>query len=76
MPETLLRTDRLAVSLPGPDGPVRSYAMNGNGGNSVQILPDHDAVIVITTTNFNVRQPHMVTLRLVMERILPALQDR
>jgi hypothetical protein len=64
------------MSLPGPDGAVRSYAMNGNGGNSVQILPDHNAVIVITTTNFNVRQPHMVTLRLVMERILPALQDR
>jgi CubicO group peptidase (beta-lactamase class C family) len=64
------------MALPGKDGPIRAQAMNGNGGNSVQILPDHDAVIVITTTNFDVQQPHLLTMKLVVEHIVPALADR
>lgn len=61
------------MQLPGPDGKLLAQAMNGRGGNSVQILPDYDAVIVITTTNFNARQPHLLTLKLVTEQIVPAL---
>ena len=61
------------MEVPGPNGAIRSMAMNGNGGNSVQILPDHDAVIVITTTNFNVQQPHLLTFRLVAQHIVPGL---
>lgn len=63
------------MQLPGPDGNILSQAMNGSGGNTVQILPEHAAVIVITTTNFNVRQPHLLTLRLVTEHIVPALSS-
>jgi len=61
------------MEVPGSDGAIRSMAMNGNGGNSVQILPDHDAVIVITTTNFNAQQPHLLTFRLVAQHIVPGL---
>lgn len=64
------------MALPGKDGPIRAQAMNGNGGNTVQILPDYDAVVVITTTNFDVRQPHLLTMKLVVEHIVPALSGR
>lgn len=61
------------MELPSPNGMIRSMAMNGSGGNSVQILPEFNATIVITTTNFDVRQPHLLTLQLVAEHIVPNL---
>lgn len=61
------------MELPGARGTIRAQAMNGSGGNSVQVLPEHDAVVVITTTSFDVRQPHLLTLKLVADHIVPAL---
>ncbi|MGN6111644.1 MAG: serine hydrolase domain-containing protein [Luteimonas sp.] len=48
-------------------------AMAGTGGNDIFLVPDHDAVVVITTGNFNERQPHQYTFKLLTEQLLPAL---
>jgi hypothetical protein len=45
--------------------------MNGTSGNSVQVFPKQRVVVVVTTTHYNVRQPHLLTARLLMEQVLP-----
>ncbi|MGH8025771.1 MAG: serine hydrolase, partial [Pseudoxanthomonas sp.] len=60
------------MRFPGKDGKVwKSYSMNGTGGNSVQVFPAERLVVVVTTTNYNVRQPHLLTAKLLMEQVLP-----
>ena len=57
---------------PVGDATWRSYAMNGTGGNSVQVFPEQRLVIVVTTTNYNERQPHQITGKL-LNALLPLL---
>ncbi|MFZ0266011.1 serine hydrolase domain-containing protein [Caulobacter sp.] len=52
----------------------KAWAMSGTGGNKVIIVPDLDLVAVITTTNFNVRQPHAISEKLLTEHILTAVE--
>ena len=52
----------------------RSYSMNGSGGNSVQVFPEQRVVVVVTTTNYNERQPHQITAKL-LNQVLPLLAD-
>jgi CubicO group peptidase (beta-lactamase class C family) len=53
--------------------PVKSWGMYGTGGNKVYVLPELDAVIVVTTTNFRVSHAGDLTDRLFTERLVPAL---
>lgn len=53
--------------------PHAAWMMSGTGGNKVVIVPDLDAVVVVTTENFNVRNPHGLSDTLVSEHALAAL---
>ncbi|HEX2831799.1 MAG TPA: serine hydrolase [Thermoanaerobaculia bacterium] len=43
----------------------RSYGMGGNGGNRVVVIPDLELVVVVTTTNFNQRDAHQLSDKLI-----------
>ena len=61
-------------TFPGPDGAGhKAWAMSGTGGNKVVVAPDLSLVVVITTTNFNVRQPHAISEKLLSEHVLAAV---
>ena len=51
-----------------------SYQMAGTGGNKVVVFPEQDLVLVVTTTNYGVRNPHQVTDKLISDFILSALE--
>lgn len=55
---------------------VQTYGMAGAGGNKVFVLPELDAVVVITTTNFGIRDAHPLSEKLLTSLILPALMRR
>ena len=44
--------------------------MTGMGGNRVHVLPESERVVVITTTNFGLREAHDLSDRLLREQIL------
>lgn len=52
---------------------LASIAMSGMGGNKVCLFPEPDAVVVITTTNYDARGTHPLTEKPLTTRILPAL---
>jgi CubicO group peptidase (beta-lactamase class C family) len=54
----------------------RAWMMNGNGGNKVMVLPQLDAVVVITTTNYGNRDAHAMSERLFTDFVLPHLAAR
>lgn len=49
----------------------RSYFMSGFGGNRVHVFPELELVAVITSANFDRRDAHAVSDRLLVEHILP-----
>lgn len=51
---------------------ILAPTMAGAGGNTVWLIRDKRAVVVITTSNFNERQPHLLTLKLLQD-LLPHL---
>jgi CubicO group peptidase (beta-lactamase class C family) len=61
------------MTFPLGDRTLTSYSMNGSGGNTVQVFPAQGVVVVVTTTNFDARQPHAITRKLLLQQILPKL---
>lgn len=55
----------------GKDEPV--WAMSGNGGNYVFVMPSHNLVAVITSTAFNQRNAHPQSQEIFREYVLKAL---
>lgn len=54
--------------------PHAAFAMAGSGGNKVVVVPDLRAVVVVTTTNFGVRNPHGLTDSLIAQHALAAMR--
>ncbi|MGE5616674.1 MAG: serine hydrolase domain-containing protein [Bacillota bacterium] len=50
-----------------------AFFMTGNGGNRVYGFPDLDAAVVVTSTNYNSRDMHQISERVLTEFVLPAL---
>lgn len=57
-----------------PCGRTPAWYMSGNGGNHVVILPELDAVAVVTTVNFNTRGMHDQTARLLEKHVFSRLR--
>ncbi|WP_321472036.1 hypothetical protein [uncultured Paludibaculum sp.] len=51
-----------------------AFLMQGAGGNKVAVFPSLDMVVVITTTDFQVRGSHQLSDRLLTEHILKSVE--
>jgi len=57
-----------------PVGQVGYAAMNGNGGNRVYVVEDHDLTVVLTKTNYNTSTMHQEAQAFFMETIAANLE--
>lgn len=57
----------------GKDKKYDAYYMSGNGGNKMVAIPELNATVVITTTNYNNRNAHNFTNELMNNYIVPVL---
>jgi CubicO group peptidase (beta-lactamase class C family) len=51
-----------------------AWLMNGAGGNKVIGIPDLDLTVVITTTNFHLKDAHAISERLLTDYVIAAIQ--
>ena len=61
-------------SFKAGDKSYAAYLMSGNGGNKVVVFPALDMVVVVTTTNYNQRDAHELTEKLLSEHVLAAVE--
>jgi CubicO group peptidase (beta-lactamase class C family) len=52
-----------------------AFYMNGNGGNKVLGIPELDMAVAITSTNYNTRGMHEQTEKLLVDFVLPSIQQ-
>lgn len=52
--------------------PVSTWAMNGSGGNTVQVIPSLNAVVLVTSNNFQGGGARL-TMQLLTQSLIPAL---
>jgi CubicO group peptidase (beta-lactamase class C family) len=57
-------------AFPMGETQVAAFLMSGNGGNKVAVFPTLDLVAVLTSTNYNTRNMHEQTDRLLTDYIL------
>ena len=60
----------------GKDKKYDAYYMSGNGGNKMVAIPELNATVVITTTNYNNRNAHGYTDELMNNYIVPVLSGK
>jgi CubicO group peptidase (beta-lactamase class C family) len=61
-------------SFPSGDQQYVAYYMSGMGGNKVLVFPTLHLVVVITSTNYRVREAHQLADRLLGEFVLAAAE--
>ena len=59
----------------GDNAKYAAYAMAGNGGQKILALPNLNATVVITTTNYNNRNAHNYTDELMNIFVVPVLES-
>jgi CubicO group peptidase (beta-lactamase class C family) len=52
-----------------------AYFMTGMGGNKIVVFPELEMVVVITSTNFAIRNAHQLTNQILTEYILAAIES-
>ena len=60
-------------TLPLGASTTRAALMQGNGGNKVAVMPELEAVAVITSTNFNTPGMHAWTDAILLDHLFPVL---
>ena len=53
----------------------RAFFMTGTGGNKVVVFPGLEMVVVVTSTNYAVRNAHQLTDQILTEHILAAIES-
>ena len=56
-----------------PCGTTHTWRMSGNGGNTVAVFADLDAVVVVTRTHYNSKGMHEETAKLIEDHVLPEI---
>ncbi len=57
------------------DREYSAIQMAGSGGNKVVMVPQLDLTLVITTENFNVRNPHGISDTIITDHIIPVFEE-